>query len=138
MFLPDKLLGNTALPCRCPLYVPCFTKERGVAARGSMVIPCRIESPSLLLPQGLCSTGDAANRRRAAGFACRNAPPIFSLQQQKADLEEKYQNLLAQQKEAQSLADKLKGQQEQQSKTTQDKSAAGKVIDKITGDAGKQ
>lgn len=61
-----------------------------------------------------------------------------SLQQQKADLEEKYQNLLAQQKEAQSLADKLKGQQEQQSKTTQDKSAAGKVIDKITGDAGKQ
>lgn len=61
-----------------------------------------------------------------------------SLQQQKADLEEKYQDLLAQQKEAQSLADKLKGQQEQQSKTTQDKSAAGKVIDKITGDAGKQ
>ena len=61
-----------------------------------------------------------------------------SLQQQKADLEEKYQNLLAQQKEAQSLADKLKGQQEQQSKTSQDKSAAGKVIDKITGDAGKQ
>ncbi len=61
-----------------------------------------------------------------------------SLQQQKADLEEKYQNLLAQQKEAQSLADKLKGQQEQQSKTTQDKSAAGKVIDKITGEAGKQ
>lgn len=61
-----------------------------------------------------------------------------SLQQQKADLEEKYQDLLAQQKEAQSLADKLKGQQEQQSKTTQDKSAAGKVIDKITGEAGKQ
>ena len=45
VFLPDKLLSNTALPCRCPLYVPCFTKERGVAARGSMVIPCRIESP---------------------------------------------------------------------------------------------
>ena len=61
-----------------------------------------------------------------------------TLQQQKTDLEEKYQQLLAQQKEAQSLADKLKGQQEQQSKTTQDKSAAGKVIDKITGDAGKQ
>ena len=55
----------------------------GFAAQESMVIPCRIESPSFLLPQGLCSTGDAANRRRDAGFACRNAPPIFFLKRQK-------------------------------------------------------
>lgn len=61
-----------------------------------------------------------------------------SLQQQKNDLEAKYQQLLSQQKEAQSLADQLKGQKEQQAKSTQDKSAAGKVVDKLTGDAGKQ
>lgn len=61
-----------------------------------------------------------------------------SLEQQKADLEEKYQQLLSQQKEAQSLADKLKGQQEQQAKSSQDKSAAGKIVDKVTGDAAKQ
>ena len=41
-----------------------------------MVIPCRIESPSFLLPQGLCSTGDAANRRRDAGFAVRRGDSI--------------------------------------------------------------
>lgn len=61
-----------------------------------------------------------------------------ALAQQKADLEEKYRQLLSQQKEAQSLADKLKGQQEQQSKSQQDRSAAGKVLDKVTGDAAKQ
>ncbi len=60
------------------------------------------------------------------------------LKQQKSDLEAKYQELLAQQKAAQSAADKLQGQQEQQSQAQQNKSAAGKVLDKITGDAGKE
>lgn len=61
-----------------------------------------------------------------------------SLSQQKAKLEAQYEELLAKQKEAQSLADKLKGQQEQQTKAKEEKSAAGKVLDKITGDAGKE
>lgn len=60
------------------------------------------------------------------------------LEQQKSDLEAKYQELLAQQKKAQSAADRLQGQQEQQNQTSQDKSAAGKVLDKITGEAGKE
>lgn len=61
-----------------------------------------------------------------------------ALSREKARLEEEYQKLLAEQKEAQSAADKLKGQKEQQEKLQKEKSAAGKVLDKITGDAGKQ
>jgi len=63
VFLPDKLLSNTALPCRCPLYVPCFTKERGEPPQGCNEVP-------------LCGTG-------RHGFAVGNAPPIFFLKHQK-------------------------------------------------------
>lgn len=60
------------------------------------------------------------------------------LSQRRTELEAQYEQLLAQQKEAQSLADKLQGQQLQQEKAQEDKSAAGKVLEKITGDAGRQ
>ena len=61
-----------------------------------------------------------------------------SLSRKKERLEAEYQRLLEEQKAAQSAADKLHGQKEQQEKSQQGKSAAGKVLDKITGDAGKQ
>lgn len=61
-----------------------------------------------------------------------------SLSRKKERLEAEYQRLLEEQKAAQSAADKLQGQKEQQEKSQQDKSPAGKVLDKITGDAGKQ
>ena len=61
-----------------------------------------------------------------------------SLSRKKERLEAEYQRLLEEQKAAQSAADKLHGQKEQQEKSQQGKSAAGKVMDKITGDAGKQ
>lgn len=61
-----------------------------------------------------------------------------SLSRKKERLEAEYQRLLEEQKAAQSSADKLHGQKEQQEKSQQGKSAAGKVLDKITGDAGKQ
>lgn len=61
-----------------------------------------------------------------------------SLSMKKERLEAEYQRLLEEQKAAQSAADKLHGQKEQQEKSQQGKSAAGKVLDKITGDAGKQ
>ena len=54
VFLPDKSLSNTALPCRCPLYVPCFTKERGEPPQGCNEVP-------------LCGTG-------RHGFAVRMSP----------------------------------------------------------------
>ena len=61
-----------------------------------------------------------------------------SLSRKKERLEAEYQRLLEEQKAAQSAADKLQGQKEQQEKSQQNKSPAGKVLDKITGDAGKQ
>ena len=61
-----------------------------------------------------------------------------SLSRKKERLEAEYQRLLEEQKAAQSAADKLQGQKEQQEKSQQDKSPVGKVLDKITGDAGKQ
>lgn len=61
-----------------------------------------------------------------------------SLSRKKERLEAEYQRLLEEQKAAQSAADKLQGQKEQQEKSRQNKSPAGKVLDKITGDAGKQ
>lgn len=61
-----------------------------------------------------------------------------SLTQRKSKLEAQYQKLLEQQKEAQTAADTLKGQKAQQEKTQNDKSTAGKVLDKITGDDAKQ
>lgn len=61
-----------------------------------------------------------------------------ALNQQRAELEAEYERLLEEQKAARSEADKLKGQKEQQAKVQQDKTAAGKVLDKITGDAAKQ
>ena len=61
-----------------------------------------------------------------------------SLSRKKEQLEAEYQRLLEEQKAARSAADKLQGQKEQQEKQQQDKSPAGKVLDKLTGDAGKQ
>lgn len=61
-----------------------------------------------------------------------------SLSRKKERLEAEYQRLLEEQKAAQSVADKLQGQKEQQEKSQQNKSPAGKVLDKLTGDAGKQ
>lgn len=61
-----------------------------------------------------------------------------SLQQKKAQLEKQYQELLAKQKEAQSAADKLAGQKEQLDKNQKEKSTAGKLLDKVTGEEGKQ
>lgn len=61
-----------------------------------------------------------------------------ALNRQREELEAEYQQLLEEQKAARSEADKLKGQKEQQAKVQQDKTAAGKVLDRITGDAAKQ
>ena len=66
VFLPDKSLSNTALPCRCPLYVPCFTKERGEPPQGCNEVP-------------LCGTG-------RHGFAVQNVPHIFFLSCQKENV----------------------------------------------------
>lgn len=60
------------------------------------------------------------------------------LNRQRSELEAKYDELLAQQQELQSLADKLEGQKQQQDKAQSEKSTAGKVLDTITGDAGKE
>lgn len=61
-----------------------------------------------------------------------------SLTSKREQLEAEYQRLLEEQKAARSAADKLQGQKEQQEKQQQEKSSAGKVLDKLTGDAGKQ
>ena len=61
-----------------------------------------------------------------------------SLTSKREQLEAEYQRLLEEQKAARSAADKLQGQKEQQEKQQQEKSPAGKVLDKLTGDAGKQ